>query len=470
MPIARFQMPDGRVARFEVPEGTTPEQAQSLMAAQMAGQAQDSPEKPQESSLKKAAQGFALGVSDIGNTVLNAAAYLPGKVSPAIAQWSRTRNADFDAITEQNKDSMAFGAGRLGGNVAATLPVGGALAGGARAVGAAPALVSSLATGGMRAGGMTGAAGMAVRTLGGAVTGGASAGLIDPENAGLGAVFGGALPGAVKVGGKIGGAIADGVDSGAKRLMQSAIKPTIAQLKSGDAALAVEMMLKYGINPTKAGVGKLRGLVDDLNDQIGTSIANSGAKVDKSKVVDRLADVRAKFGNQVSPTADLGAIRSAGDDFMAHPNFPNAQIPVADAQALKQGTYRVLAKKYGQMGSADVEAQKALARGLKDEIAEAVPGISALNAEESKLIATLGVAERRALMEMNKNPMGLAALAQSPASWAMFMADKSALFKSVTARMLNSSTQGARKAAPQLENALARPMLRNGLTLPRSDE
>ncbi|NBW12196.1 MAG: PLxRFG domain-containing protein [Caulobacteraceae bacterium] len=31
MPIARFQMPDGRIARFEVPEGTTPEQAQELV-------------------------------------------------------------------------------------------------------------------------------------------------------------------------------------------------------------------------------------------------------------------------------------------------------------------------------------------------------------------------------------------------------------------------------------------------------
>lgn len=30
MPIARFQLADGRVARFEVPEGTTPEQAQTL--------------------------------------------------------------------------------------------------------------------------------------------------------------------------------------------------------------------------------------------------------------------------------------------------------------------------------------------------------------------------------------------------------------------------------------------------------
>lgn len=36
MPVARFQMPDGRVARFEVPEGTTPEQAQSMMQAHFA--------------------------------------------------------------------------------------------------------------------------------------------------------------------------------------------------------------------------------------------------------------------------------------------------------------------------------------------------------------------------------------------------------------------------------------------------
>ncbi|HEY6019163.1 MAG TPA: hypothetical protein VIY48_04465 [Candidatus Paceibacterota bacterium] len=38
MPIARFQMPDGRIARFEVPEGTTPEQAQSMIAESMAQQ------------------------------------------------------------------------------------------------------------------------------------------------------------------------------------------------------------------------------------------------------------------------------------------------------------------------------------------------------------------------------------------------------------------------------------------------
>jgi len=39
MPIAKIQMPDGRIGRFEVPEGTTPEQAQSLISQQLEGQA-----------------------------------------------------------------------------------------------------------------------------------------------------------------------------------------------------------------------------------------------------------------------------------------------------------------------------------------------------------------------------------------------------------------------------------------------
>lgn len=479
-------MPDGRIARFEVPEGTTPEQAQVMMAEHFDKPSADKlimRPKVEESAAKSAGVGALLGVTDLGSTLIDAAVALPGKVIPQLAQWNRTRNADREFFADQRSDSMAFNGARLSGNVVSTLPIGGVLGSGVKA--AAPTLIragasapvvsglaNSLATGGMRVGasaqGLGAGTNALLRAAGGGGTGAASAGLLNPDDAGAGAVVGAALPGVVKVGAAAGGALADGISSGANRLMQSAIKPTIAQLKSGDSATAVEMMLKYGVNPTKGGVNKLRGLIDGLNDKIESEIANSGAQIDKGKVLNRLADVRTKFGNQVSPTADLSTIQSTADDFLNHPNFLGSQIPVSDAQALKQGTYRVLSKKYGQMGSAEVEAQKALARGLKDEIAEAVPGIGALNAEESKLLATLGVAERRALMEMNKNPMGLAALAQSPASWAMFMADKSALFKSLTARMLNSSATGAQKAGPLLEGAATNPLLRSAGTLTAS--
>jgi hypothetical protein len=418
------------------------------------------PANSPNSKIGQAAAGAALGVADLGNTALNALTYLPGKVFPAVAQWNRTRNADFDALTEANKDSTAFKLGRVAGNVAATAPVGGVLGAGAEAAGAGNSLVAALTSGGMRVGGATGASALGLRALGGAATGGASAALVDPSNAGAGAVVGAALPGAIKLSGTAGNALMQGAKTRAQGLMQAAIKPTIKQLQTGDAATAVNALLDYGISPNMKGVNKLQDLISGLNDQVADKIANSNAVIDKNAVVNRLTDVRQMFGRQVSPTADLNAIQGVADDFMAHPNYPGATIPVQDAQAMKQGTYQVLAKKYGQMGSADTEAQKGLARGLKEEIASAVPEVAGLNAEESRLLTTLSVTERRALMEANKNPMGLASLAKNPLGWAAFMADRSAAFKALAARMINRTGGAAGYAALALESGLSNPLLR----------
>jgi hypothetical protein len=71
MPIARFQMPDGRVARFEVPEGTTPEQAQSLMEAHFAAPAA-TPATTSAPQPEKSLLGFA------GNAVSSAVDQLAG--------------------------------------------------------------------------------------------------------------------------------------------------------------------------------------------------------------------------------------------------------------------------------------------------------------------------------------------------------------------------------------------------------
>jgi hypothetical protein len=121
--------------------------------------------------------------------------------------------------------------------------------------------------------------------------------------------------------------------------------------------------------------------------------------------------------NQVSPTADLKAIEGVADDFIAHPSIPlpQTQIPVQQAQNLKQGTYKVLAKKYGEVGTAETEAQKGLGARAQGGNRHAVPGVQGLNEQESKLFTTLNVAERRALLELNKNPVGLTALGVEPA-------------------------------------------------------
>lgn len=224
----------------------------------------------------------------------------------------------------------------------------------------------------------------------------------------------------------------------ARSLMQSAIKPTIKQLKTGEAATAVDTLLDYGISPTSKGVEKLRMNIDDINQAIADKISSSGATVNRGDVLNYLEDVKGKFGTQVAPVEDLNAIERVGAEFMTQ--FPE-NLPVTTAQKLKTGTYKALAGKYGEAGSASTEAQKALARGLKEKIADVVPGVGKMNAEESKLLKTLGVTERRALMELNKNPVGLAALASNPVGFAAFMADRSAAFKALAARMANRASE-----------------------------
>lgn len=64
MPIARMQAPDGRIARFEVPEGTTPEQAQTMFDSWYSSQAQ-----PVSNADKLPVSGGRLGSVNAQNPV-----------------------------------------------------------------------------------------------------------------------------------------------------------------------------------------------------------------------------------------------------------------------------------------------------------------------------------------------------------------------------------------------------------------
>lgn len=242
-----------------------------------------------------------------------------------------------------------------------------------------------------------------------------------------------------------------------EKLMQSALKPTLKQLETGQAATAVKTMLEEGISPTQSGVEKLQSKIKDLNTQVVNKIESSTGTVKKTDVLKYLDELEAKKLKQVNPADDLVAIDKVKQEFM---NFnkpviktPGQAIPVQLAQQLKQGTYASLAKKYGQIGSTEVEAQKALARGLKEKVGEAVPDVLGLNKKEAQLIDTLDVVERRALMELNKNPGGLTLLAENPLAAAAFQADKSALFKSLLARGIYNFNKGTSK----IQGLLNRP-------------
>jgi hypothetical protein len=455
MPVARFEMPDGRIARYEVPEGTTPEQAQSMIKGYIA---QQSGAHKEAGTLGNLVAGAIRGAGSIGATILSpidVAARTIGIKNGYIGRTDRRQAMDEGLhMMGADPNSIPYQIGKIGGEVAGTAGAGGALS---QAVTKIPRLVNATQmANALRTGGLGINVPMLQRVEAGAITGGAMSGLADPETAGTGAVLGGALP----IGAKIAGVVADNVAKpAARRIMQSAVKPTIEQLRKGDAQVAIDTLLDYGISPTQRGVEQIRSNIDDINSQIAGKVASSTSQINKNDVLGYLTDVNRKFANQVSPTSDLSAISGVADDFISHPLATGQTMSVPLAQQLKQGTYKALKGKYGEAGSAATEAQKALARGLKTEIGKAVPDIVPLNAEEARLLKTLNVAERRALMELNKNPVGLSALAGNPYGFAAFMADRSAAFKALTARIINQAPKAVNAAA----GVAANPVVRSGL-------
>lgn len=106
------------------------------------------------------------------------------------------RRANMDAGLQElgaQPDSLLYQGGKIGAEIAGTLGTGGVIAKGAQAVGAAPAIVNAIRTAGMSTG-QAGGGNLLARMLGGGITGGAAAGIVNPEQAVTGAAIGGALP------------------------------------------------------------------------------------------------------------------------------------------------------------------------------------------------------------------------------------------------------------------------------------
>lgn len=248
MPIARFEMPDGRIGRFEVPEGTTPEQAQAMISESI---------KPQEKGgfmqgLGNLAAGAVRGAGSIGATLLapvDAAARAMGVQNDFIGRDDRRTQMDAGLQTMgAQPDSLMYQGGKIGAEVAGTAGAGGMLANGARAVlpAAAQALpsvakgISALSSGGLNLGAPAattalGRAGdMALRVGGGAALGGASAGLVNPSDAATGAVIGGVIPGAAT-------AIGSGARAAGNALRGGGVSPEVANLAQRANALGIDV-------------------------------------------------------------------------------------------------------------------------------------------------------------------------------------------------------------------------------------
>ena len=218
---------------------------------------------------KNLAMGVARGAKDAIDTGAQALASGFDKVAGTqegarVRAMNQTGKAEFD---QQYGDSTAASIGRVGGQIAATLPVGGAIGAGFKAgaaAGIAPRILAPLgeavATGGTKAAN----AGLTTRIAGGAINGGASAGLVDPESAGTGAAIGAALPPALGIAGRLGEAAgslaAPFFKSGQDRIVGGALRDAAADAAGAAAVLRRTASPVPGSVPTAAAASGDVGL------------------------------------------------------------------------------------------------------------------------------------------------------------------------------------------------------------------
>jgi hypothetical protein len=334
---------------------------------------------PEKSAARSLAEGAMRGVAGIGDTILTP---LQKVVPGAVGDYLRRIPESMKWIDADNADSTAYDVGKVGAQIAATLPVGGvlgagvkAVAGGARLAAAAPrtaqalqAIGNAAQTGGLSAGGVKGAAGLGARVAGGALAGGAAAGLAggDDQDAAQAAMIGGMLPVGFGAAGKA-AALGTGLIKPLTGKGQGQIVGDILRQYSHDPDAALAALRQYTgpmvpgsmpITSAAAGDVGLSGLTRTMqaaNNQVANEIAMRGTAQNAARagLLESMAGTpaqmeAAKEARRVASAAlrekalaDAGSIESgkvlgALDQFIADPNNAGATARAALERVRKQ--------------------------------------------------------------------------------------------------------------------------------------
>ena len=270
----------------------------------------------------------------------------------------------------------------------------------------------------------------------------------------------------------------------ARATYQSALKPSRANTLENIDAM-VQAGLDHQIPVSRSGLAKLNGLVKGWAGQLDSKVqaaTQAGATIDPAAVAARVDPVEQFFGNQPNPVKDVTAVQKARQEFLDQHTTPgtpaaapapvlaaNGQplldasgrpvmsagtaatpptvnpIPLDQAQAIKQNGGQILGQQYGELGTATIEARKALVRGIKEEIESQFPEIGTLNSKLAPALDLEPAIEEALKRGGNKDLIDLATKME-PGIGALTKVLGSAEFKSRLAFAL----QNAYKANPKL--------------------
>lgn len=282
MPIARFEMPDGRIARFEVPEGTTPEQAQAMIAealptVQQAAQPLSRTDKvlqgikdPISGGAQMLTQALPSGVVEAGNRLNNWLADKTGMVGRlpegGVDQQVREEEAQYQARRAAGGES-GFDGYRTIGNVVSPVNIGIAAA--------MPAAAATLP------------ARMAM-----SAAGGAASAAFNPVTEGdfsdekkrqmaIGGMFGGATPAVMAGLGRVVSPAASR-DPNLAMLKAEGVRPTVGQSVGGWANALEEKAQSLPVIGDSIRAARSRSLEDFNKAAINRATSKIGQQVDGS--------------------------------------------------------------------------------------------------------------------------------------------------------------------------------------------
>lgn len=308
--------------------------------------------------------GLVRGAGSIGATILLPADMINQKLRGEDF-WSlkdnRQRRADMDGGLQTmgaDTDSGLYTTGKIVGEIAGTAGVGGALANGARAVGAAPAIVNTLASGGMNASGVTGLSGMLLRGAGGAAVGGTAAGMVNPEDAGMGAIVGGSVPVAAKVvgatmqkaGAALRGDLSPEVVALAKRAKDLGVDIPVDRITNSKPLNAVASSLEYMPFSGRAAT------MSKTNSQLNTALSRTFGQ-DSDNVTMALRKAGGELGGKFDDVLQNNTLRvdqAFLDDLAEHASRSSKELGSDGARIIQNQIDEIIAK--GSQGDIDGQA------------------------------------------------------------------------------------------------------------------
>lgn len=303
-------------------------------------------------------------------------------------------------------------------------------------------------------------------------------------------------------------------------LIESALMPkTKLPIEKRDRI--VQKMLKEGdISPDKEGYAKVLQRVRENRAKVtGLAKAADGTVPDINPTGTtfrrNLRTLRDEFATQADPAADSTVIKEATKRWKARfagkpavpptplnaaglplyntgqpitlgsPAVPPRTLPPSEALALKRGTYRVNGKKYGQLGTAQDEFEKTIARGLAEDLVDRVPSIGPIEKDSSEFQELAETLKPFVVRERNKRLVGLKAeiaigslsedQVRNFSKIALLGLDnphvKVALARFIDKASKNVSGKAAGAAAPYVLPTVNKALFggRDGILAPRSD-